>query len=85
MNRWHMDKRKLQRSLLLIQPEGFFAVHSFVLHAASLLLRKENSFSKKQKSAKRSVNMVADFFVQRIFSRHSRKEKEDNSEILGII
>lgn len=32
-----------------------------------VLLRKENSFSKKQKSAKRSVNMVADFFVQRIF------------------
>ena len=39
----------------------------------------------KQKSAKRGVNMVADFFVQRIFCRHSRKEKEDNSEILGII
>ncbi|PWL82704.1 MAG: hypothetical protein DBY15_08125 [Clostridiales bacterium] len=50
-----------------------------------VLLRKENSFSKKQKSAKRGVNMVADFFVQRIFCRHSRKEKEDNSEILGII
>lgn len=24
MNRWHMDKRKSQRSLPLIQPEGFF-------------------------------------------------------------
>ena len=84
VNRWHMDKRKLQRSLLLIQPEGFLLDFNG-RNNIHVLLRKENSFSKKQKSAKRGVNMVADFFVQRIFCRHSRKEKEDNSEILGII